>query len=121
MQRPIIDHCDGHIHIVGAFPNGFDCHTPCVLNGIAIDAGGNQRESDGAAALGVGNLHGILITAAQQLFFIVTAALPDGANGVDDVLCLQLEAGGNNRLAGGTMPQSVAGGLKLPCAAMSLT
>ena len=44
------------------------------------------------------------------------AALPDGANGVDDVLCFQLEAGGNDRLAGGTMPQSVAGGLQLTCA-----
>ena len=68
------------------------------------------------AALGAGNLHGILIAAVQQLFFIMTAALPDGTNGVDDVLCLQLEAGGNDRFAGGAMPQSVAGGLKLSCA-----
>ena len=115
MQGTVINHSDGDIHIIRAFPNGFDCHTPCVLDGVAIDAGGNQREGDGAAALGAGKLHGILIAAVQQRFFIVTAALPDGANGVDDVLCLQLEAGSNDRLAGGTMPQSIAGGLELSC------
>ena len=49
-------------------------------------------------------------------FFVAIAALPDGANGVDDVLCFQLEAGSNDRLAGGAMSQGVAGGLQLSCA-----
>ena len=104
MQGAVIDHRNGDIHIKRTFPNGFDCHAPRVLGRVAIDAGRNQREGDGAAALGIGYLHGILIAAVQQVFFVVTAALPDGANGVDDVLCLQLEAGGNDRLAGGAMP-----------------
>ena len=104
MQRAIIDHSDGHIHFVGAFVNSSDCHPPCVLDRVAIDAGGNQREGDGAAALGAGNLHGTLVAAVQKFFFVMTAALPDGTNGVDDVLCLQPEAGGNDRLAGGAMP-----------------
>lgn len=115
MQGTVIDHRNGHVHIIRAFPNGFDCHAPCALDGVSIDAGRNQRESDGAAALGVGNLHGILVAAVQKTFFVAIAALPDGANGVDDVLCLQLEARGDDRLAGGTVPQSVAGGLKFPC------
>ena len=34
---------------------------------------------------------------------------------MDDVLRLQPEARGDDRLAGGTMPQSVAGGLQLTC------
>ena len=116
MQGSVIDRCNGHIHFVGAFPNGFDCHAPYILDGVAVDAGGNQRESDGAAALGAGNLHGTLVAAVQKFFFVMTAALPDGANRVDDVLRFQFEAGGDNRLAGGAVPQSVAGGLELSCA-----
>ena len=89
--------------------------TPHVLLNLDFARANMKANTYDQAALGAGNLHGILITVVQQLPLVVVTALPDRTNGVDDVLCFQLEAGSNDCLAGGAMPQSVAGGLKLSC------
>ena len=72
------------------------------FEGVAVDAGGDAGEGDGAAGVFGGEGEGIAVAGGELFGFAVGAAAPDGADGVDDPAGGQAEAGRDAGFAGGT-------------------
>ena len=72
------------------------------FEGVAVDAGGDAGEGDGAAGVGGGQGEGVAVAGGQEVGFAVGAAAPDGADGVDDVLRGKAVAGREAGFARGT-------------------
>ena len=115
----IIEDCNGYIHIIRAFQNRLDSNTPGFWNRIAIDARGDQRERYRTTSLLPGFFHSFLITTVQKLFFILIAALPDGAYSMGYISGFQLKTGRDDCLSRRTMPMEVTGCLQLCSASRS--
>ena len=64
-------------------------------------------------AMRLGQGQGLAVTAAQEGFFALLAAAPDGAHGVDDVLGVEVKARGENGLTCGAIADRIAGRLQL--------
>ena len=85
------------------------------FEGVAVDAGGDAGEGDGAAGVFGGEGEGVAVAGGELFGFAVGAAAPDGADGVDDVLRGQAEAGRDAGFAGraadaeGSLGQGKAG------------
>ena len=84
------------------FPDFADGDAGGGFEGVAVDAGGDAGEGDGAAGVGGGEGEGVTVAGGELFGFAVGAAAPDGADGVDDVLRGEAEAGRDAGFAGGT-------------------
>lgn len=84
------------------FPDFADGDEGGGFEGVAVDAGGDAGEGDGAAGMFGGEGEGVAIAGGELFGFAVPAAAPDGADGVDDPAGGQAEAGRDAGFAGGT-------------------
>ena len=83
-----------------------DAHS--LVPGKVVHAGGDQRERHALATKLMGQMQALLVAGAQGRFLTVSAALPNRAYRVDDILGLQLERRGNRRLPDGNISQLTA-------------
>jgi hypothetical protein len=77
------------------FADGSNGDLQGLVFGITIDTGGDQREGNGFAFMLKGQLQRINIAVVQQPGFSRMAAVPDGADCVDDVSGRQFIAAGD--------------------------
>ena len=67
--------------------------------GEAIDAGADAGEGDALEMVFLCQTHGGIVAGGEQLAFVVTAAVPDGAYGMNDFLTRQVVGVGHLALA----------------------
>lgn len=77
-------------------------------DGIAVDAGTNAWEGDGAQVMGLCEIEGRFVAGGEEFRFAMGAAVPDGADGVDDLLAGEVVGIGNFTLSGLAAPESAA-------------
>ena len=80
--------------------DGLQGHGRGLSHGVAVDPGGNGGEVHRFDALRSGQSQTVSITGSQRRRFPVFTALPDGADGVDDIPRFQAVAAGQLRLTG---------------------
>ena len=95
------------------FPDGADGDLQGLCLGITVDAGGDQRERDGLAALALGQLERANIATSQQRRLILPAAPPDGADCVNHIPGRQMKAVSNHSLSHITVTNGPAGPVQL--------
>ena len=61
----------------------------CLGLGEAIDTGADAGEGDALQAVFLGQTHGGVVTGGEQLALVLVAAIPDGPDGMDDLLTRQ--------------------------------
>ncbi len=99
---------DGHVVFQQEAGDLIHGHLQRLGLGIAVDAGGDQREGHRFAVVLLRQRQGAAIAGRQQLALAVRAALPDGADGVDHVLAGQVVSPGDLGLAGFAAVQRAA-------------
>ena len=72
-----------------------------AVNGEVVSAGADGWEGDGFEVVLMGKTEAVVIGLAQQVILAAIAAVPDGSDGVDDVLGLEISGGSDDSLAGG--------------------
>ena len=91
--RPVEDdEINRHVMVEQEVPDSVHCRLEGLVLGIAVGAGGDEREGHGAAAVLQRQPEGGAICGAEQLPLSKAASPPDRADGVDDVLCGQAPA-----------------------------
>jgi hypothetical protein len=93
--------------------DGFYCDLGGSWFGEAVDAGGYGGEGDGVAGVFGGEVEAVLVAAGEEGGFVVVAVVPDGAYGVEDPFCGEVEAGGGFGLAGFATSEEAASGEEL--------
>src|SRR4051794_10594815 len=78
------------------------------LDGIPVGAGRDRREGEGPAAELVSQLDRARVTGSEQLCLAGSAAVPDWADGVDDVTCRQVSGPCRLRVARLAAPEPAA-------------
>ena len=107
------DYIDIVVRIVrNEIPACLDGFTPRFVNRISEDPGGDQRKPDGPAVIVSRQRKRVVVCAVEQLRLIVPAVGPSGADRMDDVFRLEIEAGGDDRGAGIAVADLSAGGLE---------
>ena len=93
--------------------DGFGGYPESLSLGIAVDAAGDERKGHGLTAVVRRQRQGAAVAGAQTLLLPVSAAVPDGAYGVDDVFRGQAVGAGDLRLPDPAAAQGPAFGQKL--------
>ena len=83
------------------------------VEGKAIGAGRDRGEGDGLEPVGLGECQAVAIARGERLVLALVAAVPDRADGVDDVAGGEVVAAGDARLAGGAAAKGPALGYQL--------
>ena len=68
------------------------CNGKSLILWVSVGSRRDQGKGDGAAAAFRSQRQGVAIAGRQQRGFVLTAALPDGADCMDDPLCRKIKA-----------------------------
>ena len=109
---PLREAAEHHFHLPFAvalprrggeeFPDFAEGDAGGGFEGVAVDAGGDAGEGDGAAGVVGGEGEGVAVAGGELFGFAAGAAAPDGSDGVDDPAGGKAEAGRDAGFAGGT-------------------
>ncbi len=77
--------------------------------GVAIDTGADAGEGDAPDTMLHRQLQGMSVATFQQGRLSSLSPLPDGTNGVDDIMGRQIKAAGDLRLTSGASTEWTAG------------
>lgn len=78
------------------------------FGGVAVGAGADGGEGDGVDGVLLGEGKAATVALGEQFGFLVLAALPDGADGVDDPTGGEVVAFGDAGFAGGAAAEGAA-------------
>ena len=112
MCIPLGEAAEDHLHlplsvplclsVSQIFPDFAEGDAGGGFEGVAVDAGGDAGEGDGAAGVVGGEGEGVAVAGGELFGFAVGAAAPDGADGVDDPAGGQTKCGCDAGFTGGT-------------------
>ena len=114
LSGPFLQDDQVHRHVVGfqKAEDGIQCHLLRFLHGIAVNAGGNQGESDGCKVHFFRQQETVSITGCQKLPFLLFSVI-NGACRVNDIPGRQGKSRRCHRIAGVDGSQALKGLLHL--------